>query len=455
MASRLVVERLALRTLQRHHHNWLNTFGDQETLVDAVGNRPGFFGPNPVAYLSLVARRPSIQLGDLEEALLNDRTLIRAPAFRGSLFLINTQDYPIYFRTFHSCLFQRNMTKLAEDKIAKTHLFHFVDLLEEADPVLPLAVPKIIDIIFPGRKERPPIEVCQRIIQKLCDMGVLARAGAKGWKGNDFSFALLKKWVPEISLKPDNPETARTETIRKYLRAYGPASMEDMVWWTGLPLIQVQRSVSHLRREAVRFHVESYRDDMIGLKETIDLLRKKPENEDEIQLLPPWDPYTLGWRCRKRIADKEIMPFVYDAHANATSVIVDQGKVIGLWQFRDNEINMLEFHIFNQYRDRKKLALQKIEEWAHRLTKLTGALSANIFERPLGTPLNTRPSGSFLWPLGKTLPGHKEPLEEMPSPMERRTSNTFRQKYLDNEFLVRPNLVQPDLGAEENVNSNA
>src|SRR5439155_5774546 len=91
MASRLVVERVLLRTLQRHHHAWLNNFSDQETLVDAISNRPGFFGPNPVAYLSLMARRPSIQLGDLEEALVNDRTLLRASAFRGSLFLLSTQ----------------------------------------------------------------------------------------------------------------------------------------------------------------------------------------------------------------------------------------------------------------------------------------------------------------------------------------------------------------------------
>lgn len=443
MASRLVVERVPLKTLQKHHHNWLNTFGDQETLVDAVGNRPGFFGANPVAFLSLVARRPSIQLGDLDEALLNDRTLLRASAFRGSLFLINSQDYPIYFRTFSQGLFQRGLQKLADDKITKSHLLHFTDLLEAADSSLPLSITNLIDIMFPGRRERPNNEVSQRIVQKLCDMGVLIRAHAKGWKGNDFSYALFKKWVPEISIKPDNPETARTETIRKYLRAYGPASMEDISWWTGLPLLQCQRSVAHLRREALRFHVDTYRDDMIGLKETVELLRKKSCSEEEIQLLPPWDPYTLGWRCRKRVGDKEILPFIYDANGNATSVIVDSGKVIGVWQFRDNDINMLEFHIFQNYRDRKKVAMPKIEEWAQGLTKLSGALNANIIERPLDTPLTARPAGSFLWPLGKFLPGTTE-RKEVVSPMERRTSNTFRQKYLDNEFLVRPNVVSQE-----------
>lgn len=438
MASRLVVERVPLKTLQRHHHCWLNNFGDQETLVDAVGNRPGFFGPNPVAFLSLMARRPSIRLGDLEEALVNDRTLIRAPAFRGSLFLLNIQDYPIYFRTFHQGLLQRGMQKLQEAGISKGHLQHFAEILTASNPTLPLSVPAIIDLIF-VRKEKPSIELSHRIMQKLCDMGVLVRASAKGWKGNDFSYAVLSTWAPELSLKLDNPETARTETIRKYLRAYGPASMEDIAWWTGLPLLQCQRSVAHMRREAIRFHVESYRDDMIGLKETIDLLRRRTPVEEEIQLLPQWDPYTLGWRCRKRVTDKEWLPYIYDSFGNAVSVIVDCGKIVGLWQFRDNEINMLEIHIFAPYKDRRAAILQKVDEWARSLTTLTGAYSANIVERPLPAPLAKRPAGSFLWPLGRHHVGMSVQDKEQASPMERRMSNTFRQKYLDNEFLVRPN----------------
>jgi hypothetical protein len=249
---------------------------------------------------------------------------------------------------------------------------------------------------------------------------------------------LVKKWLPELSLKPDNPETARTETIRRYLRAYGPASIEDIAWWSGLPIIQCQRSIAHLKREAVRFNVETYRNDMIALKETVDNLKKRSITEEEIQILPPWDPYTLGWRCRRRIADKEILPFIYDMHGNATSVIVDVGKVIGIWQFRDHEVNKLEYHVFEKYKERNKAVQQKIDLWSRNIIKLTRASSFTVIERPLPEPLTNRPDGSFLWPLGKTLITPSGIVEEI-SPMERRTSNTFRQRYLDNEYLVRSN----------------
>jgi len=450
MASRLILEKIQLKTLQKYHHQNINCFGEHETLVDAIKNRPGFLGANPVSYLSLLARRPNMQLADLDEALIIDRSLLRASAFRGSLFLLPSEDYGNYYRTFHQYLLKRGMQKLLAHQINEIKLNRFAEILNNAISDLPVTIPKILELLFPGRKGRPSDEVCYHIIQKLCDLGVIVRATAKGWKGNDFTYALFKKWIPDVSLSADNPETARTETIRKYLRCYGPASLEDIVWWTGLSMQQCQRSIGNLRREAVRFHVESYKDDMIGLKESIELIRKKSPIFEEVQLLPPWDPYTFGWRCQKRLADKEILPFIYDSFGNATSVIMDIGKAIGLWQFKDSDVNIIEFHIFSQYTHRKRYALQKIETWANSLAKVTGSIGANIIEVPLpDISLKTRKVGSFLWPLGKRK--IKSDKAYTTSPVERRTSNTFRKSYLDNDYLVRPNMSLQETRESEGI----
>jgi hypothetical protein len=107
---------------------------------------------------------------------------------------------------------------------------------------------------------------------------------------------------------------------------------------------------------------------------------------------------------------------------------------------------MLEYHIFHRYSDRKKAVLQKIEDFCRTITKLTGALAANICERNLLSPLALRPLGSFLWPLGKSMANAEPKNIDEASPMERRTANTFRQKYLDNDYLVRPNeVVEPSV----------
>jgi len=437
MASRMVVERMPLKTLQRYHHTTLNWFGEHETLVEAIGNRPGFFGPNPVAFLSIAARRKSAHLGDLDEALLNDRSLVRATAFRTSLLLMSSADYPIYFRALLPLLKSVGMDKLSSFDISEAHLSRYARVLEEMNFELPQTHDQLMTILFPNASKRPCQDAERLVVRKLCDLGVLIRAATKGWKGNDFTYALTKNWLTEIQLGAENPEAARTETIRRYLRAYGPATPEDIGWWTGLPLIQVQRSILHLRREAVRIPVEGYKDDLIGLRETVDLMRSPTPTPDTIQFLPPWDPYTFGWVQRRRVIDKEWMPWVFDVVGNSAATIVESGKVIGVWQFRDSAVNILELHVFAPYISKRKEIFRRAEEFAVLLAELSAAATVNIMERPIGNSLLERPMGSFLWPLGKDLPFKVSDPRVLESPMERRTSNTFRGSYLDSQHVVK------------------
>jgi hypothetical protein len=302
---------------------------------------------------------------------------------------------------------------------------------------MPQSHEQLMNLIFPNASRKLGMEAERLIIRKLCDFGILVRAATKGWKGNEFTYALSKKWLVDAQLTTENPEAARTETIRRYLRTYGPATFEDVAWWTGLPIIQVQRSVSHLRREAVRVPVEGYKDDLIGLRECIDNMRRPPETPGVIQFLPPWDPYLFGWVNRRRVADKEWLPWIYDAVGNCAGTIVECGKVIGVWQFRDSSANILELHVFAPYQDRRREVFKTAEDYALLLAELSSAASVNILERPLKQSLLERPMGSFLWPLGKELPFNVSDQRMLDSPMERRTSNTFRGSYLDSHHVVR------------------
>jgi len=438
MASRMVLERVALKTLQRFHHETLNTFSDQETLVDAVQNRPGIFGANPVSFLSIRARRPGVRISDLEEALLNDRSLLRAGAFRGSLFVLSAVDYPIYYRSLYHLLQTQGMETLRKAGIDERQLFRCSYLLKESQFELPRTMEQLTEVIFPALKKKYEPEVLRLLFRKLCDVGVLVRTSNKGWRGNDFAYALFEKWLPDINLSGENPESARTEIVRRYLRCYGPASLEDIAWWTGFGSTQIQRSIGHLRREAVRFPVEGFREDLVGLRECVELLRKPEQARAPIQFLPPWDPFTFGWANKRRVIEKEWQPWVYDNACNAASTIVESGRVVGIWQFRDVPTNMFEFHVFAPYAAKRREIFHAAEEFVTELAELSSAPSIQLFERELGRTLAERGRSAFMWPLGKEILKDTSNTRVASSPMERRTSNTFRNRYLDAEHLVRP-----------------
>jgi hypothetical protein len=442
MASKLPLEPTPLRTLQQYHHSMLNTFGDGETLVEAIQRRPGVYGPNPIAFLSLMARRPSLNVGDVEEALINDRSLVRAGAFRKSVFLLATEDYPLYYRAMAESLQSAGMSRLRSAGIDEADLHGYARRLREANLERPESQNNLAEIMFPGRLKRPAQDVEQLLFRKLCDLGVLVRATSKGWKGNQYTYALADTWLEGVDLTSDHPEPARAEVVRRYLRTYGPSRIEDAVWWTGLPFATVRRVLDNMGREVVKYPVDGLGEGLLALRETVDAIRKSQGGDDgRILFLPLWDAYPLGWRDRTRVVDPQFAPWVYDPAGNTTSVIVEGGRVIGLWQFRDGDMITLEFHVFEPYANRLNALRLSAEDHGGALAEVAGAREVRVIERALPRPLAERPVASFLWPLGK------EPVFRIteqnymtPNPMDRRgpSNNVLRSKFLDDDRLVRP-----------------
>ncbi len=444
MAGKGSYESTPLKTLQRFHHTTLNSFGDGETLVEAIHRRPGCYGPNPIAYLSLLSRRPGLTLGDVDEALINDRSLVRATAFRGSMFLIPAEDYPLYFRALHDTLTSTGMSRLRSEGIDEAELQRLADRLRTADFAMQKTESQITDLLFPGKERRPGTDVERQLLRKLCDIGLLVRTTSKGWKGNQFNYALTKHWLEGAELTAENPEPARLEVVRRYLRAYGPARFEDVVWWTGLPASEVRHIIELLGREVVRFLVEGLGEGLVTMREMAETTRKGGLHVPErILFLPLWDAYPLGWRDRTRVVEPRFAPWVYDPQGNTSSTIVEEGRAIGLWQFRDGDSITLEFHIFEPYNNRLNAVRLAAEAHAGELAKVSGARDVRVIERALPAVLAERPAASFLWPLGKDpIFRHSDGDYENPMDRRERTPNVLRSKFLDDERLIRPMLEE-------------
>jgi hypothetical protein len=444
MAGKGSYESTPLKVLQRYHHTTLNNFGDGETLVEAIHRRPGCYGPNPIAFLSLLARRPGLTLGDLDEALINDRSLVRATAFRGSMFLMPTEDYALYFRALYDTLSTSGMSRLRSEGIDEAELSRLADRLRTADFSIQKAEKHIVELLYPGKERRPSDDVLRTLLRKLCDIGVLVRTTSKGWKGNQFQYALTKHWLEGIELNLDNVEAAKLEVVRRYLRAYGPARFEDIVWWTGLPAADVRTLIEQLGREVVRFLVDGLGEGLLTLREVADSTRKGGVAvPDRILFLPLWDAYPLGWRDRTRVVDTRFAPWVYDPQGNTTSIIVEEGRAVGLWQFRDGDTITLEFHLFEPYNNRLNAVRIAAEAHAGELLRVSGARELRVVERALPVPFAERPAQSFMWPLGKD-PVFRHSDSDYDNPMDRRerTPNVLRSKFLDDERLVRPMLEE-------------
>jgi hypothetical protein len=135
--------------------------------------------------------------------------------------------------------------------------------------------------------------------------------------------AWLPGGVPRWSL-----QDAQTELVRRWLAGFGPATIADVKWWTGLPMGQVRRAV------AAAGAVEVDLDGVGGLVLPDDL-DPAPAPEPWAALLPALDPTTMGWAGR----DFYLGPHrtaLFDRNGNAGPTIWWDGRVVGGWSQRRN-----------------------------------------------------------------------------------------------------------------------
>ncbi|MEO3928883.1 winged helix DNA-binding domain-containing protein, partial [Micromonosporaceae bacterium B7E4] len=145
--------------------------------------------------------------------------------------------------------------------------------------------------------------------------------------GNKAPFVLVDEWLGD-PIPDTDPETARAELLRRYLRCYGPSTRADFAAWLGVRAGDAGPWWSLVEGEMTE--VEFGRKTWI-LTEDLDALQSAPTPKG-VRLLPPRDPYTQ-LRDRETVIDKQYHRDVWRAVGDPGTVLVD-GEIAGVWRPR-------------------------------------------------------------------------------------------------------------------------
>ncbi|MHB0874905.1 MAG: winged helix DNA-binding domain-containing protein [Anaerolineae bacterium] len=147
--------------------------------------------------------------------------------------------------------------------------------------------------------------------------------------GNEAAFARTDKWLGRPVREVD-PDRARADLVRRYLRCYGPSTAERFAEWAGISPAAAGRRWDLLAADLVPVGVAGsaawlHRDDVAAFAAA-------PEAEG-IRLLPPHDPY-LGQRDREMLlSEARLRRQVWRSSGNPGVVLVD-GRVAAMWRSR-------------------------------------------------------------------------------------------------------------------------
>ena len=123
------------------------------------------------------------------------------------------------------------------------------------------------------------------------------------------------------------PLEARAEMIRRYLAAFGPSSLRDIVQWSMIHVPELKASLA-LLEPLRRFRDEQGR-------ELIDVPRAPlpdPETPAPVRFLPKWDNVLLAWADRTRVLPEAYRKQVIGMNGDVAQTFLVDGFVAGTWR---------------------------------------------------------------------------------------------------------------------------
>lgn len=232
------------------------------------------------------------------------------------------------------------------------------------------------------------------VINYMCDLGILVRGLSKGgWKSNNHTYYRMDKYLPGINLSEYEQGEARKIIISQYLSSFGPVTLTDISWWAGFPKTEVKKIVDSLT-DLEYVNISGNGEHIISKNDHNQLKNIQENNNPQINLLPCLDPYIMGYKERNRYLDMKYYNYIFDRSGNATSTIINNGKIIGVWDFEEKPTPLIKIFMFEDQN-----IIKEVEKKALGIGNFIYEKEVKIKRCDDMMPLDKRTAGSFMAPL--------------------------------------------------------
>jgi hypothetical protein len=147
-------------------------------------------------------------------------------------------------------------------------------------------------------------------------------------ESNEVNFTRVDQWLPRLKPQPISPTEAQCALLRKYLRAYGPATLTDFAHWSGIPMQAVKPLRALLESELAEIPGDKKR--CLLLREDVAVLNSSPV-ATSIRLLPSFDSYLLAHRDKDHLVNPKHYKRIYRSQWWISPVVLINGSVRGVW----------------------------------------------------------------------------------------------------------------------------
>ena len=311
------------------------------------------------AQLQLWARNHAITPAAVNDALWKTRSLVKTSLMRQTLHLVPADEFPLYIAAHKSARAKAVLSIMARCKITRDEADALSALILEELKAGPAPRAAITAAVRPKVSKR--LRVWMDKVWSIVRLPVIEGLVCYGpGEGNQATFIRTEHWLP-AQPKVDEVQ-AQKELFRKYLRAYGPATLRDFAHWSLISMAEVKTLRPLMDAEVVDY------DGVLVLREDVRTLQSAFFTRSSVHLLPYFDVYLLAHRFKEHFLKPQFYKRVYRNQGWISPAVLINGEIAGVWSYKMSpKALQIEVELFARVDSR---ARKQIKERAAELAEL-------------------------------------------------------------------------------------
>jgi hypothetical protein len=335
-------DQVAAFRLSRHH---LLRRAPAKDLVAVTGDMAGAQAQLlSAAQTQLWSRVSDLRVAHVEEAL-KKRSLVKAACMRQTLFLVPSRELAIFVRGSSRRAEKEirwTLGKGVPERVIVAAIEATLETLDEPLTRLEIAerVSRALGVQmrdFRGggwgsNRKLAAVPVGDLAFPVVELLHLVAARGVVCYgppRGSEPTFVRADAWIPRWKDVPR--EQAEELLLRRYLRAFGPATVSDFCLWTGMTLKEAREIWARKQSGLASVNVQGWKAEI--LREDLEDLSQARIEQPLIRLLPYFDTFLLGHKEREHLVALEHQSSVYRAQGWIAPVVLINGRVNGVWEY--------------------------------------------------------------------------------------------------------------------------
>ncbi len=261
--------------------------------------------------------------------LWTDRALIKTWAMRGTVHWLPATEEPLFvsaMRVIREPMYAHWWQKLGMDAAQVEHLYNAVlDALAEG----PRTRQEVATSVLPAVGDWAEPYVLSGwggVFKGMCSSGLIVFGPSRG---TNVTFARRDHWTGHPMA--EDRDAALLELIRRYVRSFGPITLQDAAYWVGAYQRDLKPHWERLLPELTPVEVAG--ETRYVLADDLDDLTAMEGAKLPVRLVPAFDPLLLAYRDKAQLLDMRFHKRIYGAAAWVYPAVLIDGWMAGAWKY--------------------------------------------------------------------------------------------------------------------------